>query len=711
MLIDESGLSASQVPLILPVIQPQTSQVIAYWPFLDSLGKDTIFETYWDGKVHTPQSPDQSTPAYRAGNYRVDVVFDESKLDANYFSQMRATYGGYITHPTLSKSSSAVSLILTGSAPSEDIYLDRDLLKEGIDEFMAVAPDILALNTEDRYQIVSELFIPGSPFYDVGFQTANLDEDLEQYSKSLKFLQKSMRELQSNLALIDEILLTATAEEIIDKVKDLSTTAQLFEFGELYREIIDKGVTKVEVGKHLKKSMTAKNKIKLAILVKDLVSSNSEYSQLYQNSRQIWNTEKIVAELFDETIYSSLKNPTLCDSFKRYSDPKINDYLLHDSQNLMQHYLVNSEELFKLVEGGNIDPAKWTEQFNRATNSALYTYMVINSLEELCNSCVFKAHRNKKSTRVQEIFDSVNYPFREDSNLGPRDIRLDIGFHERRIRSTYNVTADDLECRLCRISPENNKKVREKFKTTLKIRRALVSKKEPFIENTKTKMRSVGINKDDLKSKAIGYSIFIKNDKKALMFAVSGEDQFISNQGVALDEAKERIRDRVQKDNLIEGLTINDIIFASEPNLTERQLFFTTHKRINGDQVFNDAEIKILETISRQAYTHPDSSLFTNPSISIVSDRITCEFCQETALRANNSFTDRLGFVYPITVAPVLPQTHLNKIHLESGPLYGSEHLEERENREHNSSIVSKTIKFIEDMDANNQVCNPHLNN
>jgi len=378
----------------------------------------------------------------------------------------------------------------------------------------------------------------------------------------------------------------------------------------------------------------------------------------------------------------------------------IKKYILNESLRLTATYYYTLLEQGTLIAIENTQPDDWEKVSNRAANSGIYTFLVLNNLEELCDSCVYKAYTDNQDKRFSEIIDASMYAFRTPSNQGetnngvlaslnpnPNDNSLTVPFNRERDRSPRSVTANEMQCRLCQ--RERNIPALESFKNSLKVRRALL----------KTSDRPIGgFSAPDLSSRSVGHQIFINGSQKKLMFSFSGGDDNITPKTLTQEEAVSAIKENMAQENIAGINNVDDIIMGTE----QSSPVFKTLKATS-----NDAEMKILESTTTLYRKTSDQNLkmaLKPDNIEVKSDRMTCEFCRETGFRANSTLQNNIGYVFPIS-NPANPSTHLKSILYKSGPLYAREKIMERRDGEASDSEVSKVIAFIEKYQGNSQLC------
>jgi hypothetical protein len=215
------------------------------------------------------------------------------------------------------------------------------------------------------------------------------------------------------------------------------------------------------------------------------------------------------------------------------------------------------------------------------------------------------------------------------------------------------VTNSELLCRLCKM--KNDEPALNRTKRVLQVRSAFKN----FVPN--------------LKEKSVAYSLITQGTEHTLVVAYSGLDKLSEDQI------------RVLKSKIIENHSIKNDIRLKEIILAKAACawpsspipIFDSLKNSgcssdsDNPALQNDAEIKILESLSRDEKAPKDQNGILTPYI--VSDRLTCEYCQEVDFRLSYIGTPIVGEINTnkTAIRPNGPGQRL----MSGGLVYGGERL------------------------------------
>lgn len=581
------------LPMLLNIYNNQ-NQLVKSFPFHAAMGSHTVFQEYWNGvpEIESDGTSTASPPQYGMGEYKVVVELNNELLD--YLVPIwQEKFDAVVAYPTLSAASTQASIkvnptprevceqteTLSGAQPIDMAYLNM-----ANNLYPRASMELISLNTSAAYAWLNVT----APDY-IGIANAGLPPDLKGPSAIPPEVEAIYRErmqiLQLKRSRANELLARIVAaynnNELNNPIIQADIIALREELKIIIREAYDigrDGRISIEVARRLLKIVMHASVQSVAIEIAPLFKSGTNLDPMHKTQ---FETMAHSIEEINRVVYRRLTSPLTsapyCNSLGSiipdYRLPMI-DYMLGKTHDLYDGLFMIMRDHYQLLLEKPGDHERLFGIANRTRRLIVKTYEIGNNFTEACDTCTSQVRRN-------QIINNQNY-------------------------TTRDISTSELTCRLCKMQGDDYKDSLEETKRVLLVRSVF----NEFVSRPKVRTTA--------------YSLVEREQQHILTVASSGEDPSNLN----IDSLKMKLFN-VMRNNGV-SLQLENIIVAKEAcNLTPSTSIFPSLKTSSCNQ--NDAEIKVLETLSR--YLQQNNLASTTITPRVISDRLTCEYCQEVDLR------------------------------------------------------------------------------
>lgn len=623
------------IPMILSIKNKFNGSIVRSWPFRATIGSNTFFQVYWDGmseqeinelarkKGSSQISFEQSTnaPLYTEGAYTIEVTKDDKATNPGLLLNLSdRTYGfdAQVLPPVILSTSTNADVSVTSGCENLDLSNTPDYLITSeaaglLSKQMTDIQQILApyLNIDLNNQVSRLAFVDESFKIVDDFHTASLDPNIEVNGKNVEEVLKHIDDLYFRANYTNQQL---TRLQTLEGGLN-STSVEAKEIRAGIRKGVLENKTIVKRIALLAPNFLSKEAFVSFLEVTHIISLTSLAAQPPQdvNIQIQANKSFAVAALSGlGRLYNNLKTKPLPEDHNLLngillSDIKIKNTVFEAWARLYEFELKYHRNLIlDVLSDVNTELQESYAMAAMARATTVTFFKELNKINQIIDPCLSYSSKlaiiKGEATTTPAVF--------EDSE------------------------GKGLKCRI-----NNHPSEKNHFLITLSIRKALL-----LNDTSNTIVKNVGIPASKLRPKTIAFSEVVQNGQTYLLVAFSGEDFSSLINNPLLDQAqyelelKRRIREKI-----IENGALNPFLFTEE-NFADRIIlakesknqklesyidYFPTLKPIAGNIVKNDAEIKILETAAREFKALPLDE------ITIYSDRLTCEYCQEVVFRSN----------------------------------------------------------------------------
>jgi hypothetical protein len=678
------------IPMLLRV-KDSGGTVLRTWPFTAKIGSQTLYQVYWNGGSGQASSDSNasltglipSDPVYNQGSYLVDVITDKQQLTSSYLFSLSSKQFGFdaeVTPPIVLDNSTQTQVTVDPSCDEADLsnVPDYDMTQETFDRLrqqMIETQQLLApyigldiSNQSDRNILVAEGFRVVGGYNTAQTLPTSFDSDIptERVQRILKLMEQVNNKadyVQQYLTIIEENGGLNNSKNTPEGKQALKSLAKL-----------------VKDYKTLNKGLAQSTPYFLAEGAFNSVLRVMNIAYLAQYAAQPPEAISIQAHINKQYIAHTFEQLEIVHDQRmgliRGKMAVLNDniYLREAAVNISVKIKTDILEAWlKLFEFELTYHGNWYNELLADANAEMLESWALIDMARKLTVNVFNEF-SKLDELVEPCMDASRKLDRAEGNTIPKT-------------TTVFEQADgkDLKCRIDNLS-QNQQVEKNHLKINLAIRKALLSAEEVEYPNT-----FIGLSLGDLKEKSVAFAVVLQNNKSYLIAAFSGENNFKPSE--LSDDKKELIiRSRILAQLLDNNALLNfkeipeserleRIILAKEAkNLIPPDVYFPTIKAIEKNSVGNeakikipirnDAEIKILETAVRQFGSIEEITLF--------SDRVTCEYCQETI------FHNNLEVLFYGQAAK-----KIKRIYAFGFPLYAGEKLEDRD--------VIKLLNYLKD--------------